>query len=69
MAAALDRCIALDPPELVAVPAKYVRADATSGFTPDDERLYTTWDILADDALAAPQRCESWFVGMINRRP
>jgi len=47
VAAALDRCVPLDPPELITVPERFRRADGSSVFTRPEEHAYTTSAILA----------------------
>jgi conjugative relaxase-like TrwC/TraI family protein len=47
VAAALDSCVPLDPPELITVPERFRRADGSSVFTRPEEHAYTTSAILA----------------------
>jgi conjugative relaxase-like TrwC/TraI family protein len=50
----IDRCVPLDPPELVNVPERFRRPDGSSVFTRPDEHAYTTEAILAaEDRLLA----------------
>ena len=52
--AALDDCVALDPPDLFSTPHRFRRADGASVFARPDEHAFTTTVVLdAEDRLVA----------------
>jgi conjugative relaxase-like TrwC/TraI family protein len=50
VAASLEQCIPLDPPEMFSTPRRFQRADASSAFIRPDEHAFTTTAVLDAEA-------------------